>query len=153
MNIKNIRKSIGMTQKELAEKSGVSFSMVSKLESGEKKNPSFDTLNKIAAALKVNTNELLSDTIDEPYNNVTSTFYDELLKYANLTNRNFGIEYFDDLLVIIGEKVNSNNDPYFYKLTTKEQKILFDRIINSIQHLVNTSLYEHLISCESKEGE
>ena len=39
-NLKRIRKEKGLTQRELAEKSKVSFSMVSKLESGEQLNPS-----------------------------------------------------------------------------------------------------------------
>lgn len=59
MNIKIIRKNKGWTQKKLAEKSKVSFSMISKLESGEKKNPSFETLTKIAEALEVSVNDLL----------------------------------------------------------------------------------------------
>lgn len=63
MDIKEIRKSKGLTQRELASKSGVSFSMISKLESGEKTNPSYDTLTKIAAALDVDTSSLLGQTM------------------------------------------------------------------------------------------
>ena len=62
MNIKVIRKNKGWTQKKLAKESGISFSMISKLESGEKKNPSFETLSKIAEALNTSVTELLGDT-------------------------------------------------------------------------------------------
>lgn len=60
-NLKRIRKEKGLTQKELALKSGLSFSMVSKLESGEQTNPSNDTIQKLASALDVITAELLID--------------------------------------------------------------------------------------------
>lgn len=65
MNLKTIRKSRGLTQKELAEKSKVSFSMISKLESGEKENPSYNTLKNLARALDVTVNELLYDGMNE----------------------------------------------------------------------------------------
>ena len=60
-NLKRIRKEKGLTQKELATKSGLSFSMVSKLESGEQINPSNETIQKLASALDVITAELLVD--------------------------------------------------------------------------------------------
>lgn len=52
-NIRKLRRKRELTQAELAEKSTVSYSMVCKLESGEQKNPSLETLKKIASALKV----------------------------------------------------------------------------------------------------
>lgn len=58
-NIKKHRKKSGLTQKALADKSGLSFSMISKLESGEQLNPSVETLNKIAAALNITPEKLL----------------------------------------------------------------------------------------------
>lgn len=70
-NLKKYRKAAGLTQKALAGKSGLSFSMVSKLESGEQTNPSFETLRKIAGVLNINPGSLVStpptieDQIDE----------------------------------------------------------------------------------------
>lgn len=70
-NIKKYRKSSGLTQKALAGKSELSFSMISKLESGQQTNPSFETLRKIADVLGVSPAELIStplsieDQIDE----------------------------------------------------------------------------------------
>lgn len=62
-NLKTIRKNRGITQRKLAEDSKLSFSMVSKLESGEQSNPSYETLQKIAEALDVTTSELLGSSI------------------------------------------------------------------------------------------
>lgn len=49
----------GFTQKELAEKSGVPQSSISKIETGQLKNPGGITLQKLAAALGVSVAELL----------------------------------------------------------------------------------------------
>lgn len=62
-NLKKFRRNQSLTQKQLAEKSGLSFSMVSKLESGEQTNPSFETLEKIAKALDINPGLLLDITV------------------------------------------------------------------------------------------
>lgn len=68
-NLKAIRKSKGITQRELADKSDLSFSMVSKLEIGEQDNPTLDTIKKIAAALDVKVYELMGwDDLDRKYN-------------------------------------------------------------------------------------
>lgn len=66
-NIKKFRKQAGLTQRALAGKSGLSFSMISKLESGEQTNPSFKTLRKISGVLNVSPGELVSTlpTIEE----------------------------------------------------------------------------------------
>ena len=57
--IKRIRKSKGMSQSELAKKSGVAQSTLSYLEKGSK-HPQFDTLSAICKALGVSVLELLS---------------------------------------------------------------------------------------------
>lgn len=58
-NLKAIRKKRNISQRTLASESGVSYSMVSKLESGEQKNPSLETLEKIAKALDVTPSQLM----------------------------------------------------------------------------------------------
>jgi transcriptional regulator with XRE-family HTH domain len=60
-NMKKYRKKIGMTQKMLSVQSGLSYSMVSKLESGEQSNPSYETLKKISKVLNVSPAELLEN--------------------------------------------------------------------------------------------
>ncbi|WP_051910429.1 helix-turn-helix domain-containing protein [Carnobacterium pleistocenium] len=58
-NLKRIRKEKKINQRELAELTGLSFSMISKLESGEQSNPTLETINKIADGLKVDPGELV----------------------------------------------------------------------------------------------
>ena len=58
-NMKDIRKYKKISQKELANSSGLSFSMISKLESGEQSNPTFETLERISKALGVEMYQLV----------------------------------------------------------------------------------------------
>lgn len=62
-NIKMYRREARLTQKALAVKSGLSFSMVSKLESGEQANPSYETMKKIADVLEISPAELVASPL------------------------------------------------------------------------------------------
>lgn len=52
-SLKQARKRKGLTQDELAYRSGVSQSAISDIESGKRTNPTADTLGCLAAALDV----------------------------------------------------------------------------------------------------
>ncbi len=56
--IKAARKAAGMTQKELGEKLGLSFQSIAQWEN-DLRNPKYDTLQRIAAALAVHPGELM----------------------------------------------------------------------------------------------
>ncbi|MBB0243204.1 helix-turn-helix domain-containing protein [Streptomyces alkaliphilus] len=58
--IQRARKLAGLTQRELAALSGVSFSLISKLEQGERQDARLETVRKIAAALHVSTTRLVA---------------------------------------------------------------------------------------------
>ncbi|MEL4879168.1 helix-turn-helix transcriptional regulator [Shewanella algae] len=58
-NIKRIRKDAGMSQQELAERCEVSKSQISRIESGEQKNPQIQTLIAIATALSASLDEIV----------------------------------------------------------------------------------------------
>jgi transcriptional regulator with XRE-family HTH domain len=60
MRIKQLRESLGMSQKELAEKAGVAQSTVHYIESGG--NYTRKTIQKLAAALGVS----VADLLDKP---------------------------------------------------------------------------------------
>lgn len=62
-NLKRYRKEAGLTQQDLAKRSSLSFSMVSKLESGEQSNPSFGTLKKLADGLGISPADLLMKSL------------------------------------------------------------------------------------------
>ena len=60
LDIKRIRKEKGISQEELAEKSGVSRPTISNLENNPDAVTTTDTLQKIALALDVKVSDLLS---------------------------------------------------------------------------------------------
>lgn len=62
--IKALRKEEGMTQKELAQRAGISRSYLADTEAN-RYNPSIETLGKIAEALSVPVSALLSDSEPE----------------------------------------------------------------------------------------
>lgn len=56
--IKEIRKENGISQEELARRSGVSRNYIAELENNKKKNPSLKTIHKIAVALNKKITEI-----------------------------------------------------------------------------------------------
>ena len=66
--IKKLRAHFRMNQVDLASMSGVSLATISKIESGELKNPQLETLNAIAKAFNINVAQLLFTETPEPGN-------------------------------------------------------------------------------------
>ena len=66
--IKKLRAHFQMNQVDLASMSGVSLATISKIESGELKNPQLETLNAIAKAFNINAAQLLFTETPEPSN-------------------------------------------------------------------------------------
>lgn len=58
--IRALRKLAGLTQRELAEKVGIDFTYLSKIENGIMVPPSEETINKMSEVLKFAPDELLS---------------------------------------------------------------------------------------------
>jgi transcriptional regulator with XRE-family HTH domain len=71
-NIKAIREAKGLGVNELSRLSGVNASYISALERDEKKNPSVNTLEKLADALKVNINDIMKINATNSYESPTS---------------------------------------------------------------------------------
>lgn len=59
-NLRNIRLRNSLTEKELAEKSGVTDRNIRYIESGFQKNPQLNTLQRLANALDVTIEELIN---------------------------------------------------------------------------------------------
>ena len=57
-NVRKARKKAGLSQDKLAREAGVAYNTVVKIESGENKNPTIETLRNIAKALDVSVDEL-----------------------------------------------------------------------------------------------
>lgn len=66
--IKKLRAHFRMSQVDLASMSGVSLATITKIESGEFRNPQLETLNAIAKAFNINTAQLLFTETSEPNN-------------------------------------------------------------------------------------
>jgi len=58
-NIKKLRKQFKLSQEELAQKAGITYSTLIKIESGANKNPTITTVRKIALALNIGIDNLL----------------------------------------------------------------------------------------------
>ena len=59
VNIYTYRRNLGLSQAQLAEKCGITQQAIHLIEKGARK-PSFDTLLKLAEALKVTVNDLVA---------------------------------------------------------------------------------------------
>tara|TARA_B100000745_G_scaffold296660_1_gene242429 strand:- start:9452 stop:9649 length:198 start_codon:yes stop_codon:yes gene_type:complete len=59
-NVRKARKKAGLSQDKLAREAGVAYNTVVKIESGENKNPTIETLRGIAKALDVSVDELIN---------------------------------------------------------------------------------------------
>lgn len=58
-NIKKLRKQYKLSQEELAKKASVTYSTLIKIESGVNKNPTIDTLRKIANVFEISIDFLI----------------------------------------------------------------------------------------------
>lgn len=59
-NIKKLREAKGLSQEKLARAADVANNTLIKMESGENKNPTLDTLKKVAKALGVSVDDLIN---------------------------------------------------------------------------------------------
>jgi len=57
--IKQLRKKAGLSQQKLAEKSGLSYTVITKIEQGVAKRPSIQTMVKLADAFGISLDELM----------------------------------------------------------------------------------------------
>jgi transcriptional regulator with XRE-family HTH domain len=58
-NIKKLRKQHKLSQEQLAQKAGITYSTLIKLESGANKNPTIETAQRLAGAFGVGLDELV----------------------------------------------------------------------------------------------
>ena len=59
-NVRKARKKVGLSQDKLAREADVAYNTVVKIESGENKNPTIETLRNIARALKISVDKLIN---------------------------------------------------------------------------------------------
>ena len=59
-NVRKARKKTGLSQDKLAREADVAYNTIVKIESGENKNPTIETLRSIAMALKISVDQLIN---------------------------------------------------------------------------------------------
>jgi len=59
-NVRKARKEAGLSQDKLAREADVAYNTIVKIESGENKNPTIETLRSIAMALKISVDQLIN---------------------------------------------------------------------------------------------
>jgi len=57
--LKQLRKKAGWSQQRLAEKAGLSYNVITKIEQGAAKNPNIKTMIKLANAFQVSLDDLV----------------------------------------------------------------------------------------------
>jgi DNA-binding XRE family transcriptional regulator len=60
-NIKKYRNKLGISQDRLSKLADVTYNTIIKIEAGTNKNPTIETLSKIAKALRVTVDDLLKN--------------------------------------------------------------------------------------------
>ena len=60
-NIKRLRNKYKLSQEGLAQKAGITYSTLIKIESGANKNPTLETMRKLASVFKVGLDELVGE--------------------------------------------------------------------------------------------
>jgi len=66
MELKKYRRIAGWTQEELARRSGVDIAIISRLERGLRRQPSYETVVRLARALNLEPEELIPVTLKQP---------------------------------------------------------------------------------------
>ncbi|MEK3884954.1 helix-turn-helix transcriptional regulator [Paenibacillus sp. PL2-23] len=106
--IRRVRKLRGMTQEQLAEQSGLSFSYVSDVERGTR-NISLESLEKIINALGVRPNQLFEeiDVLSDAYNDGARNKIEELntlLSDRQIEDVDFILKIAREFLITIDRK-------------------------------------------------
>ena len=57
--LKQLRKKAGWSQQKLAEKAGLSYNVITKIEQGAAKNPNIQTMIKLANAFQISLDDLI----------------------------------------------------------------------------------------------
>jgi transcriptional regulator with XRE-family HTH domain len=141
--LKYIRKAKGLTQKQLASQAGISFSMLSKIESGERDNPSLETLQKIVAVLDMTLDDLLgNNSLHDSIIKNDIDFLDNFFKTCDHEASNAALDMLDSLRILLND--------YPSELTTIEllqtQSYLFTMIKTMCTHLENVCYKNYLLS-------
>ncbi|MFE1960927.1 helix-turn-helix domain-containing protein [Streptomyces sp. NPDC059479] len=113
-HLRNVRKRRGLTQPELATASGVSLSIIRKLEQGERASARMETLRKLATALRVPTMRLKDGSTEDGPTAGTEARW-EAVRHA-LERPPLAPEFDDDMPTVEGVRsALTASQPFFKK--------------------------------------
>lgn len=132
--INNARSKLGISQRELARRSGVDIAEISRIESGARKKPNVLSLSKIAHVLNVSNNELMKSC---GYSDEEISIYNNR-KYSNffIGDKNKYIKSMEE--IILNQRYEAIIKKYVLEL--------FDKY-----DFKNSSIYKNLNSEEQEE--
>ncbi|RFU67136.1 XRE family transcriptional regulator [Peribacillus saganii] len=130
-NIKELRKSLGLTQAELAKKIGLTTSAVGMYETGTR-NPSYEILKKLSNIFGVSLEEIVDITTDASDNSNTASTKSEV-KLTELSFQTFQLEY------IHPQKVRAKVKKKFRLPSVEAAK----RVQRAVQYLLNDESFHH----------
>lgn len=64
--LRAIREASGLTQEQVAERSGMAYQAIARIERGDVDNPTWKTVQKLAEALGVKPNDFIEESADKP---------------------------------------------------------------------------------------
>lgn len=99
-NLKKIRKARGLTQDELANRAGIAYSTVAKLEQGAIKSPTLNTTLAVAEVLGVDVKQLL----DGDYSSGAEKASSKKVKFIYWDVNDVLVHYFHRALVVIANE-------------------------------------------------
>lgn len=121
--IKEMRNNKKLSSRELAGKAGISQAYLSQLETGKNKNPTAETISKLAKALEVDYTELLfqtelvQKTVEEKADEEVNTIIENYNRYRDIKGLTVYDEYtfkierlFDDTTTVTYKDVPLNID-------------------------------------------
>jgi transcriptional regulator with XRE-family HTH domain len=136
--IREIREKMGITQSELAEKSGLTPAAISQIESGKRARPTDDTIHKIAKALNT-TYELLTLTNREDDKiSVTRNFDHRRRPEGNITIKIDNINCAVGVTALPPEKEERNDD--FDVMTFISTRRMFE---NALENAITEVMFEN----------
>jgi transcriptional regulator with XRE-family HTH domain len=116
-NIKDLKKKLNMSSKQLAERSNLPEKTISRILSGDTKNPYIDTLDRIAVALGSTLTDILLDT-KVVIGNESMVELNETVETTNAEN---------DLLVAENEILKTKVDALTKELEVTKTELMYTK--------------------------
>lgn len=130
--IKNKRKELGFSLKDLENITGISASYINRLENGNRTSPSLETIKKIALALNLDTEELSGITKEQINSENYSTLID-ILKKGNISHNGtpLSMPVRNKLCILIDYVLNCK---WSYESKISDIKVILDLVENLKQN-------------------